>query len=150
MSGGGPMRTRGLHNGAVAVIVNPMSLAPLLLRVLLMLSLLLNGANAAMAGEYLLQSAGTPAAASRVPPCHDAPEAPPAATTVHGPQGDATPDDPHCRMKECARACAQLPMVGVALLPSLQGPWRAAAPAGALEANRPAPPLPRVVRPPIA
>lgn len=131
-----------------------MSLASTLLRVLLMLSLLLNGAHAAMAGEYVLHAAQeTDTAAS--PPCHGMPTADGAdvaASTAHGLTGahsDAPPGDAHCRMKDCARACAQLPLMGVAALPPLHGPWRTLAPSTALEADRPAPPLPRAVRPPI-
>ena len=132
-----------------------MPLASTLLRLLLMLSLLLNGANAAMAGEYVLHAAQERDAAA-APPCHRMPagsalDAP--ASAVHGVSGahsDAPPGEADCRMKDCARACAQLPLMGVAALPALHGPWRALAPSTAIDANRPAPALPRVVRPPIA
>lgn len=128
-----------------------MSLASSLLRALLMLSLLLNGANAAMAGDYLLHAGGERAAVSTTAPCHEALEAHEPAPSAHAAHhSDAPPDEDQCRMKECARACAQLPLIGVAGLPPLQGPWRTAAPSTALEADRPAPALPRVVRPPIA
>lgn len=128
-----------------------MSPASTLLRVLLMLSLLLNGANAAMAGEYLLHANQAAPAAASTPPCHTLENAGQAdSTATHAPGTQAPADDHRCSMNDCARACSQLPMVGVALLPLPQGPWADAAPSGALHTRHPAPSLARVVRPPIA
>ena len=123
-----------------------MSAGGLLLRVVLMLSLLLNGLNAAMAGPMVLAMA-TPAAAedAPAPPCHGQDHA-----AVHGAPAQAPDDSEHCRIKDCLRNCAQQPSLAVqiAWLPVPPPPspvlLRVAHPA------LPSPPLDRITRPPIA
>jgi cytochrome c55X len=140
-------RVRG---GRFGVKVAPMSAGGLLLRVVLMLSLLLNGLNAAMAGPMVLAMA-TPAAAedAPAPPCHGQDHA-----AMHGapaePPAQAPDDSEHCRIKDCLRNCAQQPSLAVqiAWLPVPPPPspvlLRVAHPA------LPSPPLDRITRPPIA
>lgn len=129
-----------------------MSAAGLLLRMVLMLSLLLNGLNAALAGPMALAMAAPVPAAPAASPCHgDAP-----APVPHGhhaapaPDLASTPDSDHCKIKDCLRSCAQQPSLTVAIA------WLAAAPplwrapqAPALPAE-PTPPQERITRPPIA
>lgn len=124
----------------------------LLLRVVLMLSLLLNGLNAAMAGPMTLAMAHAASAEPAVPPCHgDAPAMPAhhdhAAADTAGTQ--APHDGDHCKIKDCLRSCAQQPSLtaSVAWLPSPPPP--ALAPLGHTRAALPMPPLDRITRPPI-
>jgi len=124
-----------------------MPFASVLLRVVLMLSLLLNGLNAAVAGEYP-QRATTPAATDVAPPCHG--------HDAMAMGGDAAVgaliaagDDGHCRIKDCLRTCAQQPLLGAATLPPLHAPWFTFAPPAKADRDRPAPALPRIQRPPI-
>jgi len=125
----------------------------LLLRVVLMLSLLLNGLNVAMAGPMALALAEPAVAGSAAPPCHgDAPM--PAAHDHHtmatADTGVQAPHDgDHCKIKDCLRSCAQQPSltVSVAWLPSPPPP--ALAPLGHTRAALPMPPLDRITRPPI-
>lgn len=112
-----------------------MSLASTLLRVVLMLSLLLNGLNAAMAAAVDRGTAD----------CHH----------HAGPQADAAPQakapahDAHCQIKDCVRSCAQHPLLGVQPLPVMTGPALSLAPQPMPANGRPAPPLPPISRPPI-
>jgi len=123
-----------------------MSVASLLLRVVLMISLLFNGLNVALAGGHSVAAAeasGTGAA----PPCHghDA-----VAVEPPGIQLAAPADDGHCKLKDCIRACAQQPALaseGIAPLPAVPATasrWPAHTP------GQPAAPLSRIQRPPIA
>ena len=90
-----------------------MSLASTLLRVVLMLSLLLNGLNAAMASGHEEMGRMAHAAAAAVdggtPDCHHhaGMQADPA------PQAKAPPHDAHFQIKDCVRSCAQHPLLVV-------------------------------------
>ena len=115
-----------------------------------MLSLLLNGLNAAMAGPMMLAMA-TPAAAedAPAPSCHGQEH-----VAMHGapaePPAQAPDDGEHCRIKDCLRNCAQQPSltVQIAWIPVPPPPspvlLRVAHP------SLPSPPLDRITRPPIA
>ncbi|WP_294989852.1 CopL family metal-binding regulatory protein [uncultured Stenotrophomonas sp.] len=126
-----------------------MSLASTLLRVVLMLSLLLNGLNAAMASGHeemgRMTHAMTTAMDSGTADCHH----------HAGPQADAAPQakapahDAHCQIKDCVRSCAQHPLLGVQPLPVMTGPALSLAPQPMPANGRPAPPLPPISRPPI-
>ncbi|MEG2804582.1 CopL family metal-binding regulatory protein [Stenotrophomonas sp.] len=131
-----------------------MSVGGLLLRVVLMLSLLLNGLNAALAGPMALAmaTATTAAPADAAPPCHDTP---PTTTLAPAHPADADAgaqaphDDTHCRLKDCLRSCAQQPglTATIAWLPS--PPPLAMAPPHPPRPALPSPPLDRITRPPI-
>ena len=126
-----------------------MSLASTLLRVVLMLSLLLNGLNAAMARGHEDMGRMAHAVAAVVEgsdaDCHhhagmQADEAPQAKAPAH---------DAHCQIKDCVRSCAQHPLLVVQPLPYLAGPGLSLAPQPMPATGRPAPPLPPISRPPI-
>ncbi|WP_459041410.1 CopL family metal-binding regulatory protein [Stenotrophomonas sp. PSU-St19] len=125
-----------------------MSLASTLLRVVLMLSLLLNGLNAAMASghEEMGRMAHAVAALDGGDAdCHhhagmQADEAPQTKAPAH---------DAHCQIKDCVRSCAQHPLLVVQPLPYLAGPALSLAPQPMPATGRPAPPLPPISRPPI-
>ncbi|HEL4234609.1 TPA: CopL family metal-binding regulatory protein [Stenotrophomonas maltophilia] len=126
-----------------------MSLASTLLRVVLMLSLLLNGLNAAMASGHEEMGRMAHAVAAAVeggtPDCHhhagmQADEAPQAKAPAH---------DAHCQIKDCVRSCAQHPLLAVQALPFLTGPGLSLTPQPMPANGRPAPPLPPISRPPI-
>lgn len=126
-----------------------MSLASTLLRVVLMLSLLLNGLNAAMASGHEEMGRMAHAVATAVdggdPDCHhqagmQADEAPQAKAPAH---------DAHCQIKDCVRSCAQHPLLVVLPLPVMAGPALSLAPQPMPATGRPAPPLPPISRPPI-
>ncbi|MBH1365027.1 CopL family metal-binding regulatory protein [Stenotrophomonas maltophilia] len=125
-----------------------MSLASTLLRVVLMLSLLLNGLNAAMAsGHEEMGRMGHAVAAAEdgEADCHhhagmQAEQAPRAKAPAH---------DAHCQIKDCVRSCAQHPLLVVQPLPYLAGPALSLAPQRMPANGRPAPPLPPISRPPI-
>lgn len=127
-----------------------MSAGGLLLRVVLMLSLLLNGLNAALAGPMVLEMAA-PAAAQHgtEPPCHGDSHA-----AVHevpaDPQAQAPDDRDHCRIKDCLRSCAQQPSLAVQIAWIPATPPRAQIPLRLTQATLPSPPLDRITRPPIA
>ncbi len=132
-----------------------MSASGLLLRVVLMLSLLLNGLNVAMAGPMALALA-EPATASRAaPPCHgEAPAAtlphdhhamPGAASGVQAPH-----DGDHCKIKDCLRSCAQQPSLTAQVAWLATPPPLSLAPLPAAHPSQPTPPLDRITRPPIA
>ena len=125
-----------------------MSLASTLLRVVLMLSLLLNGLNAAMASghEQMGQMAHAMATAEAdAPDCHHhaGMKAEPAR------QAEAPAHDAHCQIKDCGRSCTQHPLLVVQPLPFLAGPGLSLAPQPMPSNGRPAPPLPPISRPPI-
>lgn len=131
------------------VKVAPMSAGGLLLRVVLMLSLLLNGLNAAMAGPMLLEMAQpAPAQASAQPPCHGNMPA-----TLHDAPvdlpGQAADDSDHCKIRDCLRSCAQQPSLTaqIAWIPSPPPLWPA--PTGITQPTLPSVPLDRITRPPI-
>lgn len=132
-----------------------MSVGNLLLRVVLMLSLLLNGLNVAMAGPMALALA-TPVTAGAAPPCHgDAPVPMPAMHPDHPASAgvdavlQAPHDGDHCKIKDCLRSCAQQPgmTVAIAWLPSPPPLWPS--PVSAPRPALPTPPLDRITRPPI-
>lgn len=132
--------------------VSPMSAGGLLLRVVLMLSLLLNGLNAAMAAPMALAMAIPPAAATAAPPCHDAPAATPMQPGHHShidAGAQAPHDGDHCAIKDCLRSCAQQSSLppSIAWLPS--PPPLSLAPVSLPRPALPAPPLDRITRPPI-
>ncbi len=126
-----------------------MSLASTLLRVVLMLSLLLNGLNAAMASGHeemgRMAHAVEAAAAGGDADCHHhaGMQADPA------PQAKASAHDAHCQIKDCVRSCAQHPLLVVQPLPFMAGPALSLAPQPMPATGRPAPPLPPISRPPI-
>lgn len=118
-----------------------MSVASTLLRVVLMLSLLLNGLNAAMAGGHLQR------AVAAEPPCHAHAGM---VAEDSGRQAQPPEDDGHCRIKECVRSCAQQPalaMAGQLTMPAAYAGHFVPAPN---DLGRPTPALPRIQRPPIA
>jgi len=127
-----------------------MSLASTLLRVVLMLSLLLNGLNAAMASghedmgrmAHAKTSAMTDGASAG---CHHHT----GMTAGDAPQAKAPAHDAHCQIKDCVRSCAQHPLLAVQALPFLTGPGLSLAPQPMPADGRPAPPLPPLSRPPI-
>jgi len=125
-----------------------MSLASTLLRVVLMLSLLLNGLNAAMASghEEMGRMAHTAAALEGGnADCHHH-----AGMQAHqAPQTKAPAHDAHCQIKDCVRSCAQHPLLVVQALPFMAGPALSLAPQPMPATGRPAPPLPPISRPPI-
>lgn len=126
-----------------------MSLTSTLLRVVLMLSLLLNGLNAAMASGHeemgRMAHAVAAAAAGGDADCrhHAGMQADPA------PQAKAPAHDAHCQIKDCVRSCAQHPLLVVQPLPFMAGPALSLAPQPMPATGRPAPPLPPISRPPI-
>ena len=126
-----------------------MSLASTLLRVVLMLSLLLNGLNAALARGHEEMGRMAHAAAAAVDggtaDCHHhaGMQADPA------PQAKAPAHDAHCQIKDCVRSCAQHPLLAVLPLPVMAGPALSLARSRCRPPVRPAPPLPPISRPPI-
>lgn len=126
-----------------------MSLASTLLRVVLMLSLLLNGLNAAMASGHeemgRIAHAMASASGGGDADCHH--NAGPQAD--QSPQAKAPAHDAHCQIKDCVRSCAQHPLLVVQPLPYLAGPGLSLAPQPMPATGRPAPPLPPISRPPI-
>ncbi|EKT4070303.1 TPA: CopL family metal-binding regulatory protein [Stenotrophomonas maltophilia] len=126
-----------------------MSLASTLLRVVLMLSLLLNGLNAAMASGHEEMGRMAHAVAAAVdggdPDCqHHA-----AMQADEAPQAKAPAHDAHCQIKDCVRSCAQHPLLVVQPLPFMAGPALSLAPQPMPATGRPSPPLPPISRPPI-
>jgi cytochrome c55X len=127
-----------------------MSTRGLLLRVVLMLSLLLNGLNVAMAAPMALALLPAASVAEAEPPCHgDAPRV--ALHAGHASSTDSTPHDgDHGRIKDCLRDCAQQPGLTPQIawqpsrLPRGDGPQPAPAHAS------PMPVRERISRPPIA
>ncbi|MHC1654134.1 CopL family metal-binding regulatory protein [Stenotrophomonas maltophilia] len=126
-----------------------MSLASTLLRVVLMLSLLLNGLTAAMASGHEDMGRMAHAVAAGVEggdaDCHhhagmQADEAPQAKAPAH---------DAHCQIKDCVRSCAQHPLLVVQPLQHLTGPGLSLVPQPMPATGRPSPPLPPISRPPI-
>lgn len=140
-------QVRGARFGAK---VAPMSAGGLLLRVVLMLSLLLNGLNAAMAGPMMLAMA-TPAAAedAPAPPCHGQEHA-----AMHSapaePPAQAPDDGEHCRIKDCLRNCAQQPSLTVQIASIPVPPPPSPVLLQVVPPSLPSPPLDRITRPPIA
>ncbi|MEE9890853.1 MAG: CopL family metal-binding regulatory protein [Stenotrophomonas geniculata] len=125
-----------------------MSLASTLLRVVLMLSLLLNGLNAAMASGH--EEMGRMAHAVAALDGGDADCYHHAAMQAdQAPQAKAPAHDAHCQIKDCVRSCAQHPLLVVQPLPYLAGPALSLAPQPMPATGRPAPPLPPISRPPI-
>ena len=125
-----------------------MSLASTLLRVVLMLSLLLNGLNAAMASGHEEMGRMAHAAAALEggnADCHHHA----AMRADQAPQAKAPAHDTHCQIKDCVRSCAQHPLLVVQPLPYLAGPGLSLAPQPMPATGRPAPPLPPISRPPI-
>ena len=126
-----------------------MSLASTLLRVVLMLSLLLNGLNAAMASghEEMGRMAHAVAAAAEdgEADCHHHA----GMQAEQAPQAKAPAHDAHCQIKDCVRSCAQHPLLVVQPLPYLAGPALSLAQQPMPANGRPAPPLPPISRPPI-
>ena len=125
-----------------------MSLASTLLRVVLMLSLLLNGLNAAMASGH--EEMGRMAHAVAALDGGDADCHHHASMQAdQGPQTKAPAHDAHCQIKDCVRSCAQHPLLVVQPLPYLAGLALSLAPQPMPANGRPAPPLPPISRPPI-
>lgn len=127
-----------------------MSASGLLLRVVLMLSLLLNGLNAAMAGPMALAMAMPAAAeAAPAPPCHGHDPA-----GMHGAPEQAAaaaPDDSdHCRIKDCLRNCAQQPSLTAQIAWIPVPPPPSPVQLRVTQRSLPSPPLDRITRPPIA
>lgn len=125
-----------------------MSLASTLLRVVLMLSLLLNGLNAAMASGH--EEMGRMAHAVAALDGDDADCHHHAGMQAdQAPQTKAPAHDAHCQIKDCVRSCAQHPLLVVQALPFMAGPALSLAPQPMPATGRPAPPLPPISRPPI-
>ena len=124
-----------------------MSLASTLLRVVLMLSLLLNGLNAAMASghEEMGRMAHAVAAEDGEADCHHHA----GMQAEQAPQAKAPAHDAHCQIKDCVSSCAQHPLLVVQPLPYLAGLALSLAPQPMPANGRPAPPLPPISRPPI-
>jgi cytochrome c55X len=131
-----------------------MSASGLLLRVVLMLSLLLNGLNAAMAGPMTLAMLPSAPAEADAPPCHS--RAPVAAAHGHHAMAadetgvQAPHDGDHCKIKDCLRSCAQQPSLTVQIAWIATPPPLSVAPILAAHPSQPMPPLDRITRPPIA
>jgi hypothetical protein len=134
-----------------------MSASGLLLRVVLMLSLLLNGLNVAMAGPMTLAMAEASRTIPPAPPCHgDAPM--PAAHDHHAMAAagsadtgvQAPHDGDHCKLKDCLRNCAQQPSLTVQIAWIATPPPLSLAPVLTAHPSQPMPPLDRITRPPIA
>ncbi|WP_353087450.1 CopL family metal-binding regulatory protein [Stenotrophomonas sp.] len=134
-----------------------MSASGLLLRVVLMLSLLLNGLNVAMAGPMALAMAEPSRTSTPAPPCHgDAPM--PAAHAHHAMAAagsadtgvQAPHDGDHCKIKDCLRSCAQQPSLTVQIAWIATPPPLSLAPVLTAHPSQPMPPLDRITRPPIA
>ncbi|MEN5267315.1 CopL family metal-binding regulatory protein [Stenotrophomonas sp. TWI587] len=134
-----------------------MSASGLLLRVVLMLSLLLNGLNVAMAGPMALAMAERSRTSTPAPPCHgDAPM--PAAHAHHAMAAagsadtgvQAPHDGDHCKIKDCLRSCAQQPSLTVQIAWIATPPPLSLAPVLTAHPSQPMPPLDRITRPPIA
>ena len=122
-----------------------MSVASTLLRVVLMLSLLFNGLNVAMASAQAMPATAE-TAAKTAPPCHTHADmaAEPLASQLQAPI-----DDSHCKLKDCLRACAQQPALaatGALLLPVAPAD---AGPFPQHATDLPTPSLQRIQRPPI-
>jgi len=128
-----------------------MRFASALLRVVLMMSLLFNGLNVAVAGHHEAGAgAAAPPTAQPMPPCHDQDRSTAAPAMHHGGQADPqSDDDGHCRAIDCLRACAQQPALPLSALAPLPAPWFSLKPAIAVDRDRPAPALSRIQRPPI-
>ncbi|MFN4162478.1 MAG: CopL family metal-binding regulatory protein [Stenotrophomonas sp.] len=130
-----------------------MSAGSLLLRVVLMLSLLLNGLNVAMAGPMALAMAA-PVAAAPAPPCHGDAPVPTrhhdhAASVADGTAAQAPHDGEHCKIKDCLRNCAQQPSLTAAISWIPSPPPLSPAPTSPTRPSLPTPPLDRITRPPI-
>lgn len=126
-----------------------MSLASTLLRVVLMLSLLLNGLNAAMASGH--EEMGRMAHVMMATMAGDADCHHHAAMSAdEAPQAQPAAHDAHCQIKDCLRSCAQHPLLAVQELPFMAGPGLSLTPQPMPANGRPAPPLPPLSRPPIA
>ncbi|MDT3556267.1 CopL family metal-binding regulatory protein [Stenotrophomonas maltophilia group sp. msm1] len=126
-----------------------MSLASTLLRVVLMLSLLLNGLNAAMASGHEEMGRMAHAVAALDGGDADCHHHHAAMQADEAPQAKAPAHDAHCQIKDCVRSCAQHPLLVVQPLPYLAGPALSLAPQPMPATGRPAPPLPPISRPPI-
>jgi len=126
-----------------------MSVASTLLRLLLMISLLLNGVNAAVAAPVAIAAAdqaqgSTSTHRSADTDCHGlmaSHAAPPAAVAPAA-------QDP-CKIKSCLRSCAQQPALAVQPLLLTGLPARSAAPLPLPTGGLPTPPQLRINRPPI-
>jgi hypothetical protein len=128
-----------------------MSAGGLLLRVVLMLSLLLNGLNAAMAGPMVLDMAQAPAVKqAAAPPCHGEDHAALPVAPNGTDDAQAPEDSEHCKIKDCLRNCAQQPSLTaqIAWLPLPPPPFQAPLPVAS--SRLPSLPLDRITRPPIA
>ncbi len=125
-----------------------MPFASSLLRVVLMISLLLNGLNVAVAGHHEADRGAAAITAQATPPCHEQERI--ATTAHHGEQSGPQNDEGHCRAIDCLRACAQQPALPLSMLAPVHVPWFSLMPAIAADRDRPAPALPRIQRPPIA
>ncbi len=134
-----------------------MSASGLLLRVVLMLSLLLNGLNVAMAGPMMLAMAEASRTSTPAPPCHG--DAPMPATHAHHAMAaagsadtgvQAPHDGDHCKIKDCLRSCAQQPSLNVQIAWIATPPPLSLAPVLTAHPSQPMPPLDRITRPPIA
>ncbi len=124
-----------------------MPFASTLLRVVLMISLLLNGLNVAVAGHHEAGPAAAAMTAQVSPPCHE--RDPTAADVPHGEHPGVQSDEGHCRAIDCLRACAQQPALPLALMVPVHALWFSLTPAIAADRDRPAPALSRIQRPPI-
>jgi len=133
-----------------------MSRASLLLRVLLLISLLVNGLGVAVAGSHGAASPSPAAQPSAAPPCHDGTTAaalPPGGDhhATHDQSDPQAPDGkPHCTGIDCLRACAQQPALTFTALVLPRAPAIGSQPERPLDQGLPSPLLPTLHRPPIA
>ena len=123
----------------------------ILLRVLLSLALVLNGAGSAWAMDAHAGATKARhhdghaiAAEAVVPPCHDDADA----GAPHAPDPTPEPAD-CCRTAACQCACAQLPATALAANPFVPDLPPAAAAMSRTPHGHPAPALPHRTRPPI-
>lgn len=118
--------------------------AGILLRLLLAVSLVLNGIGGALAGVSMsIEAHAVAPDASDHAGCHE-PAAEPAAEPETGDAGDC------CDSGPCSCACAQLPQLAATELLLMPLVVVHAAAVGTRLSERPAPALPHLIRPPIA
>ncbi len=121
-----------------------------LLRVLLIISLLVNGLGVAVAGAHGSAPAQTMATGSNEgPPCHGTEAMMPADAPATGHHQGSDHERP-CSGIDCLRACAQQPALAVSALLLPVPAYGMAVPVAPLDPGRPAPPLPAISRPPIS
>ena len=134
--------------------------AGILLRVALVLSLVLNGISGPIAGSAMAMASMTPAsevdhtatASAQHSGCHDhasVPDHHPATSTKSNGDGKPAHSD-CCGVGLCGCACAQLPALAALDLLFLPPNTEFVRLSDVVDSQRPEPPLPHLIRPPIA